>query len=148
MRKIFATCLALFGFLFLTAQSAEIPSSVKMAFKNQYKSTTVVWTASAQSYIAKWETNNKHMTAYYTKDEQPVLVRTETDVALVELSSGTQTNVNDRFLGQGSAYTLIRSFNVEGFGTSTEGCEFSTGNGNKISVFFDETGNMTRREIN
>ena len=147
MKKLFSTLLAIIGFSVLMAQSAEVPTNVKIAFKDKFKSTTVEWTASAQSYIAKWDDNNKHMTAYYTKDEQPALVRTETDVDVSELSAGSQTVVKERFMNA-TSYTYIRSFKVEGFGDAVDGCEFKIQNGGNCSVFFDGNGTMVKRELN
>lgn len=143
--------LAVLGFSFLMAQTTIIPSSVQVAFKNQYKSTAVTWTTSNQNYIAKWVSNEKKMTAFYTKEDPSTLVRTETDVPLTELSTGTQTSVKERFIGDGSPYTFIRSFKVEGFAGVVEGAEFTMKNGDKtanLSVFFDAAGTMVKREVN
>jgi hypothetical protein len=147
MKRILSTCLALIGFSVLMAQSTEVPSSVKMAFKDQFKSTVVEWSISQQSYIAKWDNNNKHMTAYYSKDAQPVLVRTETDAALTELSTNAQTFINERFMNN-TSYTFNRCFKVTGFGDVVEGCEFKIQNSGNCSIFFDANGTMMKREIN
>jgi hypothetical protein len=147
MKRIVSTCLAFIGFSLLMAQSTDVPAGVKIAFKDKFKSTVVEWTASQQSYIAKWDNSNKHMTAYYSKDAQPVLIRTETDVDVSELSTGSQTVVKERFM-TGGAYTFIRCFKVEGFADTVEGCEFKIQNGGNCSVFFDANGVMTKREIN
>ncbi len=150
MKKLFSTLLAVLGFSFLMAQSTIVPSNVQVAFKNQYKSTSVTWTASTQNYIAKWVSNEKKMTAFYTKEDPSTLVRTETDVPLTELSTGTQTAVNERFIGNGSPYTFNRSFKIEGFANVTEGVEFTMKNGDKtvnMAVYFDATGTMVKREV-
>jgi hypothetical protein len=151
MKKVFAIFIAVLGFSTIMAQSTEVPTRVQMAFKNTYKSTVVQWATSSQSYIAKWESNGKQMTAYYTKGDPSTLVRTETDVPLTDLSLSAQTSVKDRFLTQGSQYSFSRSFKVEGFEGVTEGCEFSLQNGSvtsKLSVFYDAAGNMVKRELN
>lgn len=147
MKRLLSTCLAFIGFSVLMAQSTEVPSTVKMSFKDKFKSTVVEWTASQQSYIAKWDNNNKHMTAYYSKDVQPVLVRTETDADVSELSTTSQTFIKDRFMNN-TSYTFIRCFKVEGFDNAIEGCEFKIQNGGNCSVFFDASGTMVKRELN
>lgn len=147
MKRILSTCLALIGLSVLMAQSTEVPSNVKMAFKEKFKSSVVEWTTSQQSYIAKWDNNNKHMTAYYTKDAQPVLVRTETDVELSELSANAQTMVKEKFMAA-SHYTFKRCFKVDGAEGIVDGCEFQIQNSGLCSVFFDASGTMVKREIN
>ncbi len=147
MKRILSTCLAFIGFSVLMAQSTEVPANVKMAFKDKFKSTVVEWTASQGSYIAKWDNNNKHMTAYYSKEVQPVLVRTETDVDVSELSMGSQTIVKEKFMNNPS-YTFNRCFKVEGLAGAVEGCEFKIQNGGNCSVFFDASGTMVKRELN
>jgi hypothetical protein len=151
MKKVFSIFIAVISFSAAMAQSAEVPTHVQMAFKNTFKSTVVQWTASPQAYIAKWEANQKPMTAYYTKTDPATLIRTETDVPLTDLSVGAQTSVKDRFLTNGSQYSFSRSFKVEGFEGVTEGCEFNLQNGSvtsKLSVLYDAAGNMVKRELN
>ena len=146
MKKLFSTVLAIIGFSLLMAQSADVPTAIKTAFNTKHKGVSAKWTAGSQNYIVNWEENGKKMTAYYTKDEQSSIIRTETEVAMSELSTNAQDNIKTRFLTEGSTYTLVRTFKVEGFENGLEGCELSNANGNKISVFFDANGNLSRRE--
>lgn len=134
----------------VSAQSTSVPTGVKIAHKDVFKSATVQWTSTPQYYIAKWDAAEKqHMTAYYSAGEQNALVRTEKDVQLTDLTTGTQTIVTQKFLNNGGTYTLNRAFKVENSTEISEGVEFNMGNGtnDKISVFFDAQGNMTKREI-
>ena len=80
MKKLFCLILVVAGFSFLNAQ-VSVPTGTKTAFKNTYKSSSVVWTESTTYYVAKWVDNGKHKTAFYTKDAaNAALVRLETDV--------------------------------------------------------------------
>lgn len=148
MKKLFCLILAIVGFSFLNAQ-VSVPTATKLAFKDAYKSTTVVWTESTQYFIAKWDDNSKHKTAFYSKDATTAtLIRMETEVSLSELSQSTQSMVNDKFLTKGSQYTLNRSFKVENSTDAVEGVEFNMAGGtNKISIFFDAAGSMVKREL-
>ncbi len=146
MKKLFSTVLAVIGFSFLMAQSADVPTGIKIAFKNAYKSTTVEWSASTQYYIAKWDANNKHVTAYYAKENEATLLRTETEVPVTELSEGSQKVITN-FTTNGSNYTVVRAFKVENMAETADGCEFAVPNGNNIRVFFDASGTMNKREI-
>lgn len=149
MKRILTTCLAFIGLSVLMAQSADIPTGLKMSFKEKFNVTSADWSIANQNYVAKWEANGKKMTAFYTKTEQPTLLRTETEVAMTDLGTTTQSEVTSRFLGQGSNYTFSRAFKVEGVQGAVEGVEFlfSTGQSQKLSVFFDANGSMVRREL-
>lgn len=151
MKKLFSTLFAVLGFSVLMAQSASIPSGVQKAFLNQNKDVKVEWSTTNQSYVAKWTNGDKKITSVYVKDETGTLVRTETDVQMSELSTPVQTSIKERFTGEGSMYTFQRGFKVEGFGNVVEGAEFemsSNGNKSKLTVFFDATGQMIKRELN
>lgn len=154
MKKVFASLFLVFSMGLLTAQSTsitpatanDVPSDVKIAFKNEFKSTQVVWTGNAQSYIAKWDADNTHKTAYYSKGDKPALVRVETDVQVSDLSEGAQASVK-QFTTNGSSYSVVRTFKVTGWAGVAEGIEYDNGHGNYISVFFDAGGAMVKREI-
>lgn len=153
MKKVFASLLLVFGMGVLTAQTSltpatanDVPANVKIAFKNEFKSTQVVWSANAQNYVAKWDADNSHKTAFYSKGETPALIRVETEVPVTSLSSGAQASAK-QFTSNGSSYTIVRTFQVSGFAGIAEGIEYDNGHGNYISVFFDATGNMVKREI-
>ena len=146
MKKLFSTILVVAGFSFLMAQTPDVPTGVKVAFKNAYKSTTVEWTTTSQYYVAKWVTSEKNMTAYYAKVNEASLVRTETEVPLTQLSTSAQNSANT-FLTNGSQYTLNRAFKVENMAEVAEGIEFNMSTGGKISVFYNAGGTMTKREI-
>ncbi len=148
MKKVFSTLLAVLGFSVLMAQSsADVPTGVKIAFKNAYKISTVDWTTTNEYYVAKYDENSKHKTAYYAKTTEASLVRIETDVLHTELTEATQNSMT-RYTGNGSPYTLVRSFKIENFGVLTEGCELNNGQGGLVRLFFDGSGNLAKREIN
>ncbi len=149
MKRILSICVAFIGFSALMAQSVEVPSSLKMSFKEKFNVTTADWSIANQNYVAKWESNGKKMTAFYTKTEKPTHLRTETDVNVTDLGTTTQSEIKARFMGEGSLYTFSRAFKVEGVAGAVEGVEFlfSTGQSEKISIFYDTNGNMVRREL-
>jgi len=151
MKKLFSTLLAVLGFSVLMAQSVTIPSGVQSAFLSKNKDVKAVWSTTNQNYVAKWDNGDKKITSVYAKDETGILVRTETDVQMSELSTTVQTSIKDRFLVEGSQYTYVRGFKVEGLANVAEGAEFVTnnnGNKSKLVVFFDATGAMVKRELN
>jgi len=151
MKKLFSTLLAVLGFSVLMAQSVTIPSGVQSAFLSKNKDVKAVWSTTNQNYVAKWDNGDKKITSVYAKDETGILVRTETDVQMSELSTTVQTSIKDRFLVEGSQYTYVRGFKVEGLANVAEGAEFETnnnGNKSKLVVFFDATGAMVKRELN
>jgi hypothetical protein len=152
MKKLFSTLIAVLGVSFLMAQSVTVPAGVQKAFLGANKDVKVEWTATSQNYMAKWNNGDKKITSVYVKDETGTLVRTETDVQLSELSTPVQTSIKDRFTGVGSMYTFIRGFKVEGGSANVvEGADFemnSNGKKSVLTIFFDATGAMVKREIN
>lgn len=154
MKKVFASLFVVVSMGLLSAQSVgitpatanDVPSDVKIAFKNEFKSTQVVWTANAQNYVAKWDADNTHKTAYYAKADKATLIRVETDAPVSTLSEGAQNSVK-QFTSNGGSYTVVRTFKISGWAENVEGVEYDNGHGNYISVFFDASGNMTKREI-
>lgn len=153
MKKVFASLFLVLGMGVLSAQTSitpatanDVPADVKIAFKNEFKSTQVIWSANAQNYVAKWDADNTHKTAYYAKGDKPALVRVETDVQVSSLSEGAQNSAK-QFTSNGSSYSIVRTFQVSGWAGVAEGIEYDNGHGNYISVFFDASGNMVKREI-
>lgn len=151
MKKLFSVLFAVLGFSVLMAQSATIPSGVQSAFLSKNKDVKVDWTVTNQGYVAKWNNNGKKTTSVYAKEDKGTLLRTETDVQINELSTAVQTNIKERFTGEGSMYTLVRGFKVEGLDKVVEGAEFemnSNGKKSYLTVFFDADGVMVKRELN
>jgi len=151
MKKIISTILAVLSLSFIMAQSATVPTNLKKEVKDKYNVSTATWSTTSKYYVATWEANGENKTVVYSNSNEPQLVRVETDLPFNSLSSTTQNQVNTRFLGEGSQYSVRRTFKVDSFGAAIEGVQFdmTTNDGIRtLYIFFDANGNMTSRELN
>lgn len=142
MKNLFGSIIAL---LFVLSLSAQVPQQVNSAFSARYQHITPSWNEDNGNYVAQFTDVTGHACTVVF-DPTGNFVSSQQTLDRSELSTEVETEISNRFLGNGSSYTYHTAALVENQDGNFETVTLSTGNGN-LRIYFNASGQMVKREL-
>ncbi len=145
MKRLFIFLIALFVGTFVDAQQIDVPKAVRDAHAGKYAS-TANFSKIGNLYLAEFSDKGENFVAYYT--EEGMWAKTEKVVPFETLKEAIRTEIQNRFLGEGSRYTLDKALVIETpTGGVFESARFKMDGGGTITIYFNMDGTMVKREV-
>ncbi|MCX7744247.1 MAG: hypothetical protein N2167_06740 [Flavobacteriales bacterium] len=144
MNRFFALLIAFLGGALVYAQHVEIPNAVKNAYSSKYVA-KATFGKRGNLYVAEFIDKGVNLAAYYAEDG--TWAKTEKVVSFESLKEAIRTEINKRFLGEGSRYSLDKALEIETPGGMFEAARFFMEGGGTITIYFNPDGTMVKREV-
>lgn len=144
MNRLFTFLIALFVGTFVYAQQVEVPKAVKNAHTSKYAA-TANYGKRGNLYVAEFTDKDANFAAYYAEDG--TWAKTEKQVSFETLKEPIRNEIQNRFLGEGSRYSLDKALVIETPAGTYESARFFMDGGGTITIYFNADGTMVKREV-
>lgn len=144
MNRFFAFLIAVFAGTLVFAQQPDVPKAVKNAYVAKYAA-TATYAKKGDLYAAEFTDKGISYAAYFTEDG--TWAKTEKAVSLETLKESVRAELQNRFLGEGSRYTLDKALIIETPTGTYDAARFFMTGGGTITIHFNADGTMIKREV-
>lgn len=144
MNRLFAFLFTVYAGTLVFAQQPDVPKAVKNAYAAKYAA-TATYAPKGDLYAAEFTDKEDSYAAYFTEDG--TWVKTEKVVTLETLKETVRTEIQNRFLGEGSRYRLDKPLIIETPNGTFDAVRFFMESGGTITIYFDDNAQMVRRDL-